>query len=96
VYEVTAGADPEEKEQARQIRLKARTHDCAQAGVLPEDASKLVHMLVRTRNSPQPIRNLAAAISVSGCDGWCSHTCTARGYCAAGRTQFRQARYGWS
>lgn len=37
-----------------------------QAGVLPEDASKPVHMLVVTNTSTRPIRNLAALIEVTG------------------------------
>ncbi len=64
--EVVAGAGPEERKQASEIRVRSRTCDGAQAGVLPQEASKPVHMLVVTNVSNRPIRNLAAQIEVFG------------------------------
>jgi hypothetical protein len=64
--EVVAGAGPEERKQAGEIKVRFRTCDGGQAGVLPEDASKPVHMLVVTNSSTRPIRNLAAQIEASG------------------------------
>jgi hypothetical protein len=64
--EVTAGAGTEEKKQASEIRVRSRTCDGGQAGVLPKDATKQVHMLVVTNASGRPIRNLAAEINVLG------------------------------
>lgn len=63
--EVVAGAGPEERKQAGEIKMRSRTCDGGQAGVLPEDASKPVHMLVVTNTSTRPIRNLAVQIEVS-------------------------------
>jgi hypothetical protein len=64
--EVSAGAGPEERKQASEIRVKSRTCDGGQAGVLPPEASKPVHMLVVTNASSRPTRNLAAQIDVLG------------------------------
>lgn len=64
--EVVAGARPEERKQASEIRVRSRTCDGGQAGVLPQDADKPVHMLVVTNTSDRPIRNLAAEINVLG------------------------------
>ena len=60
-----AGAGPEERKQAGEIKIRSRTCDGGQAGLLPEDASKPVHMLVVTNTSTRPIRNLAAQIEVA-------------------------------
>ena len=64
LQEVAAGAGPEERKQAGEIKMRSRTCDGGQAGVLPEDASKPVHMLVVTNTSTRPIRNLAAQIKM--------------------------------
>jgi hypothetical protein len=64
--EVVAGAGPEERKQASEIKVRARTCDGGQAGVLPEDTGKPVHMLVVNNGSSRPIRNLAARIEVFG------------------------------
>jgi hypothetical protein len=64
---VVAGhAGPEEGKQASEILVRPRTCDGAQARVLPQDATKPVHMLVVTNSSNRPIRNVAAKIRVSG------------------------------
>jgi hypothetical protein len=66
LHEVATGAGPEEKRQASEIKVQPRTFDGGQAGVLPGDQSKPVHMLVVTNASPRPIRNLAAEANVLG------------------------------
>lgn len=64
LQEVATGAGPEEKKQASEIKVQSRTFDGGQAGVLPRDQSKPVHMLVVTNASARPIRNLAAEVNV--------------------------------
>ena len=64
--EVMAGAGPEERKQADEVKMRPRGYDGAQAGVLPQGASKPVHVLVVTNASNRPIRNLAAQIEVFG------------------------------
>jgi hypothetical protein len=66
LHEVLAGPGPEERKQASEIRVQARTCDGGRAGVLPKEASKSVHMLVVVNESNRPIRNLAAQIEVIG------------------------------
>jgi hypothetical protein len=64
--EVVAGPWPEERKQVSEIKTRHWKYDGAQAGVLPKEASKPVHMLVVTNMSTRPIRNLAAQIEVFG------------------------------
>jgi len=66
LQDVVAGAGPEERKQANEVKIRSRRYDGAQAGVLPQEASKPVHMLVVTNASSRPIRNLAAQIEVFG------------------------------
>lgn len=60
---------PEQRKQAGEIRIERRTYDGAQAGVLPDNATVPVYMLVVTNASNRPIRNVAAAIEVDGLFG---------------------------
>jgi hypothetical protein len=66
LQEVPTGAGPEEKKQASEIKVQSRAFDGGQAGVLPRDQSKPVHMLIVTNTSARPIRNLAAEANVPG------------------------------
>jgi len=67
LYEVAAGQIlPEERQQASQILVRPQTYDGAQAGVLPEEATEAVHIVVVTNSSPRPIRNVAAELEVFG------------------------------
>jgi hypothetical protein len=52
-------AGPEERKQAGEIKIRSRICDGGQVGVLPEDASKPVHMLVVANASIRPTRSLA-------------------------------------
>jgi hypothetical protein len=67
LHEVVAGqVEPEERRQASEILVRPRTYDGAQADVLPQDATRPVHMVVVANGSTRPVRNVAAKIKVSG------------------------------